>query len=91
MSCGELMAGLGWLGLQMSEPELHSLVRGLDADGDEEDLEEAELRDALRLHAARAAPKQRRAKPAARRTAAPPLTLRGRVLQRRRNGVSVAP
>ena len=58
-----------WLPASGSDPALWKIRH---ADGDEEDLEEAELRDALRLHAARAAPKQRRAKPAARRTAAPP-------------------
>ena len=34
MSCGELGAGLAWLGLPVSETDLHALVTGLDSDGD---------------------------------------------------------
>lgn len=34
MSCGELAAGMAWLGLPMGEGELHAFVRGLDKDSD---------------------------------------------------------
>ena len=34
MSCGELGAGLGWLGLPATEGQLLDLMRGLDDDGD---------------------------------------------------------
>ena len=34
MSCGELAAGLSWLGLPMSEPQVHALVQGLDGHQD---------------------------------------------------------
>ena len=34
MTCGELAAGLAWLGLPMAEPDLHNFVRGLDRDSD---------------------------------------------------------
>ena len=34
LSCGELAAGLGWLGVSLQEGELHALMKGLDTDGD---------------------------------------------------------
>ena len=34
MNCGELGAGLSWLGLPLEESDLHALMRGLDKDGD---------------------------------------------------------
>lgn len=34
MSCGELGAGLAWLGLPVNEADLHALLRGIDADAD---------------------------------------------------------
>ena len=34
LSCGELGAGLHWLGMRLEERELHDVVLGLDDDGD---------------------------------------------------------